>query len=291
MNKNFSGKIDFGSSFILIVLVNLLTLGFLFVGGLSPKLFPTPVDHVVQVNAMQQQSAKSSLQLYTFSGATVTPTASTAASSDPLAQAVKPVPCGSNFNGNDASQSIWAYRFGATPASNNIPAIQVFYDGSHALTLGSGAVAIMHPVPAAHVINPEIGDTTKTDNNGWPFYPTAIISDISPTAAAGAVLDTTIAQPPTDVYGAWKASGQPDPVTPNGTNTGQGSDVWPATNGPEGTGHKDLTWTAQLIWKVPSLLDRGAPLRSGHTYLAHIILHDGIGTGEPAQVCFTFTNP
>lgn len=67
------GKIERGAIFVVIILVTLMFAAYIFVGGTLPTKLPGANNNLVVVAPPSLQPAKNNLQLYTFSGATVTP--------------------------------------------------------------------------------------------------------------------------------------------------------------------------------------------------------------------------
>jgi|SRR5579885_303808 len=67
------GKIDRGSVFIVVIITTLAFVGYSFVGGVLPTELPGPNNNLVTVHQPTLGPAQNNLQLYTFSGATITP--------------------------------------------------------------------------------------------------------------------------------------------------------------------------------------------------------------------------
>ncbi len=70
----FKGAISNGFLYVVIILILVSLLGFVFIGGKVPQTEPTEIGSEVVVNAPNIEKAKNNLQLYTFKGATITPT-------------------------------------------------------------------------------------------------------------------------------------------------------------------------------------------------------------------------
>ena len=44
-------------------------------------------------------------------------------------------------------------------------------------------------------------------------------------------------------------------------------------------------WSAEMVWNISGLLNKGQPLIAGHAYRAEIILHDGDRDGDIGEAC------
>lgn len=67
------GTIERGAIFIVIIIMTLVFAAYIFVGGTLPTKMPGTNNNLVVLIPPSKQPARSNLQLYTFSGATVTP--------------------------------------------------------------------------------------------------------------------------------------------------------------------------------------------------------------------------
>lgn len=288
-----AGKIERGAIFVVVILIMLIFAGYILVGGTLPAKIPDLGNgqlEYVAVNPPKNEIAKNNLQLYTFTGATLTPypTINPAAPTPATKIAMTNVSCGKTVVGREEPEIIWATRIAATPASNNQVALQIFYADEHTLPLG---IAMTKP-PADMINNPPLD--AKRDGNKFPIPPAVFLTDIStnPTDTSGDAQSGGLAQGATRVYGGWKVIGGPDPKALNGVNLGAGADAWPAANGPAGGDGRDLSTTAQIVWDLSSLKTKdGQPLQPGKLYRIQIAVHDGDATPGISQLCATFTMP
>lgn len=67
------GAIGHGSLYIFAIILLLSTSAFIFSGGVFPQMYPTKTGQQVLIQPAITKSAEKSLQLYTFTGITVTP--------------------------------------------------------------------------------------------------------------------------------------------------------------------------------------------------------------------------
>jgi hypothetical protein len=289
---NQHGKIDRGSIFIVVILTTLVFAGYLFVGGTLPVELPGTNTNIVQVDMPKSQPQKNSLQLYTFSGSTITPVPTQQAAPDVGSKPIQTIDsCSSNLQGKNESEVIWAYRVANTPASNNQQSLQVFYDDEHTMPLGS---VPMKQTPTDHISHPAI-DLNHRDGNHFTISPSAFVTDITANAndTSGDAQNGGTPQGPSDVYGSWKpeTSGEKGDSSPeNGTNMGSGADAWPPSNGPSGNEGHDTNYTAEIIWNVADLkTNAGQPLQAGHTYRVQVAVHDGDQEYDVGAVCFNVT--
>lgn len=298
-------RIDRGAIFVVIFLVTALTLGYLMVGGTLPTKLPGYNNNLVNVVIPTPQPAKNNLQLYTFSGATITPYPTMAGGPLPAKSTipVQQVDCNHVLTGSQEPGILWAYDLAMSPAAGNQLALRVFYDDEHALTLGAGNVSPMTKQPADHISKPNVGDLTQRDPNKLPFAPVVFLTDntTNPSSNTGDGENNGTPLPPSDVFGSWKALGGIDPVQPNATNMG-GADPWPASNGPVDTGlggvggiemdfAHDLDYTSEILWKISDLKANGQALVPGHTYRAEFVIHDGDSTGDIGEACVNIQIP
>jgi hypothetical protein len=292
------GSIGDGTLYLLVLLFVLVSGSVLLVGSL-PKVDPPPSGSSVIILSPSAEPTRSQLQLYTFYGATVTPTSS------PVSQQMQS--CGHTTALTEEPQTLYAYTVGASPASGNELALKVFYADEWPLTLGSGSVSPMTKQPSDHVSPPNVGDTSARDGAGLPYFPSVFLTDTTTNAnyTSGDAENGGTPQIPTDVYGSWKPLGTPtDPLSMgngNGNSIASGADPMPANpNGPSYNGGMGglgsiniggsmaLDQTAEIIWKISALRYKGQPLQSGHSYRAEVILHDGDRDGDIGEACVAF---
>lgn len=292
-----NGKVERGVIFIVVILVTLIFVGYLFVGGTLPTKLPkiNKTNELINIIPPTPGKAQDSLQLHTFYGATLTPY--------PTQQPNAPQPTNNvqlsgaqcpSLKGKENPEIIWSYNLNATKASGNQLAVNVHYTAAQPLLLGSGNVTTMKKSPADHAANPSVGNTNVKDADGFPYSPAIYITDITQNQndTSGDAQEGGVPNNPSDIYGAWKAAGAFNPSVPNYPQLGGGDDTpWPPANGPGG-GNRDTTWGAQVVWKTANLKTKtGQTLQAGRVYRMQIVLHDGQGTGNVAQVCAYFTMP
>lgn len=166
-------------------------------------------------------------------------------------------------------------------------AIKVFYQDEHPITLGAGSVS---PSTSSrdHVVNPNVGDETQKDANGFPWYPALFLSDITsdPGNKSGDAQNGGKPHKPGEVYGAWKALGPSISMPiPNDLDLGPGADPYPASSNVKFANsqrYPETNYGAEIIWKVDDL-----GLEAGHAYRAQFILHDGDQIGDISEGCTT----
>jgi hypothetical protein len=178
------------------------------------------------------------------------------------------------------------------PAPGNIVQkdgkIKVFYQDEWPITLGKGTVT--EPKSSQdHAINPNVGDETAKDSNGFPFYPAIFISDITtdPANTDGDVQSGGKPHKPDEIFGAWKAlNSNTAPFPANALDLGPGADPFPKESNVKFDGQNqrfEPSYGAEMIWEVKNL-----GLTDGHIYRAQIILHDGDrGEGDISEACTT----
>lgn len=199
--------------------------------------------------------------------------------------------CGNGtLKGSPEPYILWAIE--PDPAETAVTkggSIKAFYQDENALTLGSGNPPSNGS--SDHVVNPDVGDLTAKDSNGFPFYPALFISDITSDSnnKSGDAENGGTPHKPDEVFGAWKALGGPNPQPRNFTsyppNLGSGADTYPEKSNvvfkSGGRGH-EMGYAAEIVWKVDNL-----GLTDGHTYRAQFILHDGDSQGDISEGCTT----
>ncbi len=262
------------------------------VGGTLPTKNPKENTNLVAVNKLPLGPSKSSLQLRTFSGATITPFSTQTPLPTDMPNQPTLVDCGGQITGTQEIEMLWAHSLDASPASDNQLVLKAFYTNKYALLLGSGSISSMQKHPADHISNPNIGNAAIKDNDNFPLFPAIFLTDITNNPGDTSGDAQTGGQPnkPDDVYGTWKASGTPDPAA-NNTNLGPGADTWPPANGP-GDGPHDSIFTAEIIWKLSNIKAKNnVSLLPGHIYRAQIALHDGGNPGDIGVACLNFQAP
>lgn len=281
------GKIDRGTIFIVAILTCLIFLGYIMVGGTIPEKIPAPrTEGIMSVDLKQKYPQEPGLQLHTFQGATITPY--------PTQVPPVPQPNTDPLNDVDCADSIpgilpdliWGYRVTSTPASNNQQALQVFYSGLDAITLGTTEQTQR---PTQHLSNPPT-TTTNKDVHGYPVSASVFVTDITanPGDRSGDAGNGGVPNFPTEIFGAWKTETGRSSTVPNGQTLGTGADLWPPANGPGG-GSRNSTWTAELIWPVTGLKTKlGTSMVKGNTYRFQIIVHSGGSNEQVGEACATF---
>ncbi len=283
--NNRGGVIDKGSVYVVIILTLLIFGAYIFVGGTLPAKLPKVSNELVTLNNIISEPTKAGLQLYTFSGSLISPRQQPTLIPT-KANAPKLTDCYRDISGNQEAYMIWGFSYDSSPASENQPALKVFYTNKNALIIGSGTISQMINHPADYIANPNIGNTAIKDINKFPFYPTVFFTDITTIVgdASGDAQAGGLPNKPDGVYGTWKALGAIDPVQ-NKQILGSIADPWPPVNGPPGT--HDLNFGAEIIFKISNLKAKDpqsgqfVQLLPGHKYRGQIALHDG---GEPTDI-------
>lgn len=279
------GGVNKGTVYVVVIMICLIFAGYIMVGGTLPTKIPKPNNNLVSLVFPADQPAKSTLQMGTFYGATLTPIPTKSSSlPQPSTSPYNPTLIDCGYGGTNPQQPmIWGYTIDSTPASANTIALKVFYTHTFALSLGVGNVSQMTTHPAQHITNPNVGST------GPSLFLTDIstsTTDKSGDSEAGGQANT-----PSDIYGTWKSDGAQNPDE-NQTNLGTGADPWPPSNGPSG-GH-NTNFTSEIIWKLSEIkaIDPATKqylaLQSGHTYRGEIILQDGENPNNKQAMCITF---
>jgi parallel beta-helix repeat protein len=291
---NRGSIIDKGAIYVVVILTLLIFGAFIFVGGTLPTKLPKPNTDLVNLTPPKIEPTKTGLQLYTFSGVTLTPTPTRPP--PPLSFPIlKSIGCGRQIIGKQEPSMIWGYTLDSTQASGNELALKVFFTNKHALLLGVGNISPLGKSPS-HISTPLLGDTTIRDIDNFPIHPAIFATDITThtTNISGDAQSGGQPNTPDTVYGAWKAAGAPDPVA-NGMSRTPLSDPWPPANGPPGTHASDFT--AELVWKLSNVRARDpvsnqylAP-QPGHKYRVQIALHDGEDPTDVGVACLEFTMP
>lgn len=296
--QNKGAIIDKGAIYVVVILTLLIFAAYVLAGGTLPSKLPKVNVNLISIKTSVPEPSKSSLQLYTFSGVTVTPRPTLAPY--PIDTTNQPVlaNCSSNIKGKQEPEMIWSYSINSSPASDNKIALKIFYTNKHALLLGSGtSVSPMNNHPADHVSSPNIGDTNIKDSNNFPIFPAIFLTDITtlPNDTSGDAKSGGEANAPDDIYGTWKKAGANNPVE-NNLNLGPGADTWPPANGP-GSGAHDYNFTSEIIWKLTKIKAKNPvtglnePLWPGHRYRGQIILHDGGNPSDIGITCINFIAP
>lgn len=293
--KSRGSIIDKGTVYVVVILTLLIFGGFIMVGGTLPTKNPKENTNLVAINKPLLEPSKSSLQLRTFSGATITPFSTQSPLPTDTPNQPTLIDCGTQINGTQEIEMLWAYSLDASPASGNQLALKAFYTNKYALLLGSGNISSMQKHPADHVSNPNIGNAATKDNDNFPLFPAVFLTDITnnPADTSGDAQTGGLANKPDDVYGTWKAAGAQDPTPSNGqpANLGTGADSWPPANGP-GDGPHDSNFTAEIIWNISNIKAKNnVSLIPGNKYRAQIVLHDGGNPDDIGVACLNFQAP
>lgn len=298
--KNKGSIIDKGTVYVIIILTLLIFGAFIMVGGTLPTKLPKANTNLVAINKIQLESAKSSLQLNWFSGATVTPfPTQPILPTNPLPADTPDQPtlvdCGAQITGTQETEMLWAYSLESSPASANQLALKAFYTNKYALLLGSGTISSMQQHPADHISSPNIGNTAAKDIDNFPLFPAVFLTDITnnPADTSGDAQTGGLANKPNDIYGTWKAADAQDPTPSNGQppNLGTGADPWPPANGPGSNPH-DPDFKSEIIWKLSNIKAKNnVSLIQGNKYRAQLVLHDGGNPRDIGLACFNFQVP
>ncbi|MEK7571914.1 MAG: glycoside hydrolase family 16 protein [Patescibacteria group bacterium] len=277
------GKIEKGAIYVVVFMTSLIFLGYMFVGGTIPITVPGNSTELVSLIFEDPKEPQDTLQLYTFTGATLTPPPNndSAEPQDTTIQysITKRAECPA-LSGGDQSQIIRTYRSATTQASDNQPSLQLFYGGATAMRAG---VREMIQFPNDVIVRPQLGQLSPA------LYITDITDDA--TATTGDFQNGGTPQGASKVLGSWQPEGGPQHTQSNGFNLTPVGDTWPAANGPEGDSRADLTWTAEVVWKYGDLTANGQPLQPGRTYRIQMVVHDGETPAGTGQMCIETTIP
>lgn len=165
--------------------------------------------------------------------------------------------------------------------------IKVWYNDEYALTLGketADAPVTRSPTGKDHAVNPKVGALNARDPAGYPYFPALFISDVTddPNNRSGDAKNGGKAYLLDEIYGAWQYLGcqsfcsqtnwlylpsEADPM-PKTSNTG--ADKY----------YRESNYAAEIIWHVDSL-----GLKSGRTYRAQFVVHDGDMIGDLSVGC------
>jgi hypothetical protein len=185
---------------------------------------------------------------------------------------------------------LWATDPGPGQFAGQGGTIKAFYADEWPITLGAGNVSSLTKSPD-HITTINVGDETKKDSNGFPYFPSIFITDITnnPNDRSGDAQNGGVPHKPDEIYGTWKALGAARTNNKqNKLNLGDGADVFPqASNLWENTGRlkngpPEKSYSAEVIWKVDNL-----GLTNGHVYRIQVVLHDGDFSGDIGQACTT----
>ena len=227
----FLGKIDRGTIFIVCIMICLMFMGYIMVGGTIPEEIPKPrTQGIVSVNMTQNYPQQLALQLHTFTGVTNTPFPTLGgAAAQPDSIPMNDAVCNDTVT---SANTIWGYRIAATPASNGQRALQVFFSGANAVSVGTTAQTTK---PTQHITNPPANAGTK-DPNGYPISASVYVTEVStnPADVSGDAKSGGVPQFPSDVYGTWQTEAGVSTEIANGETLGGGADLWPPANGPGG---------------------------------------------------------
>lgn len=265
-----------GTVFTLAFIAIAIGLGILMSRGITPKSTLSGLNdkYTYQIDTDQPNPQKPGLQLRTIK----------------LKQVIPPTfDCGDDaIKGSPEPYILWAIDPApGTPVVKG-GAIKAFYQDEWPLTLGAGAVS---PSTSSkdHVVNPNVGDETQKDANGFPFYPALFLSDVTsnPDNRSGDAQNGGIPHKPDEVFGAWKPLGGTfgSLLTPNNLDLGPGADTFPAASNVKFANiprRDEPFYGAEIIWKVDNL-----GLTVGHSYRAQFIIHDGDSEGDISEGCTT----
>jgi hypothetical protein len=268
----------------IIFLAVVVVLGLMLTGGLATITQKTqstdkPQSYLIQEDNLNANGDKS-LQLKKIGFIEVIP---------------KVVDCGHGaVKGFNEGDILWAIDPGPGQFVGQGGSIKAFYADEHPITLGAGSVSPNSANPD-HVVGPSVGDTSKKDSNGFPYFPAIFITDITDNSndQSGDVQNGGKASPPDELYGTWKPLGTSSRENKNGLNLGSGADPFPKesnlieASGTSKNGPREPYTSAEIIWKVDNLKVNDQPLINGHTYRVQLILHDGDRDGDIGQTCTT----
>jgi hypothetical protein len=296
--NNRGALIDKGAIYVVVILTLLIFGGYILVGGTLPTKLPAPNTNLVNVIESPPEPTKSGLQLNTFTGVTYTPAPTKVPEDIPIDTIYHPqlIDCNNDTTLNQDPSMIWAFTSGKSEASGGVEGLRAFYTNLNALVLGAGNISRMTNSPADSVVSPLVGDQAANDQNGLPFFPSLFITDITdiPSATIGDAQYNGRPNRPDFIYGAWKASGEQDPIE-NGDQRGANADPWPPANGPGGS--HDQNFTAEVVWKMEDLSaydpesNSQVFLNPGNRYRVQVILHDGSDPSDAGVACYNLIAP
>ena len=167
--------------------------------------------------------------------------------------------------------------------------LTLFYNDEWPLTLGYGNISPNNS--ESHISGNQIivGDETKKDSNGFPFFPALFLTDITtnPNDKSGDAENGGIPHKPTEIWGKWISAGSdPTNIEPNNSILPSGAPKFPEVGNikyADGArrGREEANGAA-IMWSVQNL-----GLTPGHTYRAEFIIHDGDREGDIGQGCTT----
>lgn len=299
--KNMRGSISSGIIIFLITLT--IGIGSLLTGGFVINNQPKPDAEKVAIVLPSAHTPENNLQLYTFLGATLTPT--------PLPTAPPAVPttpvmvdCGHIVGNTNEPTVLYAFDTGTSAATDNQASVRVWYNDEFPLTLGAGTISEMKTQPSDVIKSPNIGDQTQKDSSNLPYFPSLFLTDITNNAQdqSGDAESGGTPSVPDTIYGAWKPLGPPDRTllgSCNGTDLAGGDSIPTYSNGPQLSGAFSNAFgrgmindcNAEILWKIPNLKINNQPLQSGHTYRGEVVIHDGDREGDVGEACVTIKIP
>ncbi len=270
MEKNETG-------YVTLLIVILIAFGFLLSGGLMALLDQTPANasHYVLVDPPTIRSFKT-LQLATLNFLYTAPTTIC-------------IP-GTDFG--DEPNILYAF----SPSCNETVStanglIKVWYTDEHALTMGKNP-GVSPWTNTRTIAYPNVGDKTARDSNGFPYYPSLFLTDITedPTSTAGDAQNGGTGIAPSLVYGSWKALGESNPRDSNINFNTLPAAADPLASVPiqyintnTGSRGTEKGFQAEIIWKVSDL----PALIPGRSYRAQFVIHDGDREGDIGLGCTT----
>lgn len=228
----------------------------------------TPTNRQVPTLTSPSPAEKRQLKLDTFSA----PPQAT-----PIGSSV-PFHCATSFKGTAEPTIIWAVAPdpGATVAAGS--KIKLWYNDEFPMLLGAGAIT---KTTQHHVVNPDVGDLTQRDPDGYPWYPALFLTDVTVNPA-----NTNLGPPhkPNEVFGTWKALGEAAPMNDMAAPyLPPEADPFPVvSNLGYGTVPFERRSGAEVVWSVDSL-----GLTPGHIYNAQFVIHDGDDAGDIGVGCMT----
>jgi len=266
--KQASGNILIPLLFVVIAFAVLLTSG-----AMVNKSATNPTEKYGQEQS-ESGTSKQNLQLKTLKFKRIVPTT---------------LDCGTGkIQGISEPYILWAIDPAPGTTVQKDGKIKVFYQDEWPITLGKGSVT--EPKSSKdHASNPNVGDESQKDSNGFPFFPAIFISDITtdPANTSGDAQSGGKAFKPDEIFGAWKTlDSNTAPFPPNTLDLGPGADPFPLNSNVKFGGQSprvEPNYGAEMIWNVKNL-----SLVDGHVYRAQIILHDGDrGEGDISEACTT----
>ena len=295
--KYTNGFIASGTLFVVVLILITTTLAFSLIGGQFPQLDNSKLGDIVAIVTNPPEQAKNNLQLYTFSGVTITPSVTSA----PPVAIVPPV--------TSAPTTTLTFNNGcAYTQSNNEPEIFVGSDPAPGKVVKSGKIRVWvtdeapPKISPNEVVDPDTGkiiargDITAVDSGvdhfGFPFEgngnylwePTIYVKPAtgSPPSQAFCDAKNTSCTPhfPDIIKGQYSTNigYHPGEPLPFGTISKKGPDIDPDwtnfINGPSYIGGnrpsgEDALYKSEYIWDTTKF-----GLQPGN-YWVQFVIHDG----------------